>query len=755
MQEAAPASLSEASGVVTEVDVEGSWLVVGVALVVEADPALVVDPLVADWVVIVRGADVGLVGLRAPGGVAGVLGQLLVDGFLAAGLRFFADQQRVLHAAQLVAAAELHVVECVLLLAFDLDFLDGFEEDAAVALLFGVGELEVGAGFVLVVGVGDFFLSERVNDFAAQHCVVEYFELLGPFNGHAGLVDLDLALFELVAALPDVHLELVGFLHLWKVFGRVDHVHRVVEGVQEGLLDFLGVLLLLGADQRGGHAVPALLEFEFLLRGEERSVELDHDAVGQRVLELLGLEPGQLLVHLVVQHFLLGGFLHLEEGLREAGERARAVDLPETGHGALDELARRRDDFRLDREQAVHDFEDDQLLGADLVFEFLYLLVPDLAAPLALHVAVDAGVVSPAHGFLGLALFLGARGFGGSLRSGAGRAGLGAGCGARGPWRCPGCGCCGRGGGRRGLDVGQELVPAVVLGRLVLLEGSVGRELGFEARLAAFRAEAVAVHLLEHFHRLDDAETRDLADLALLAADRDHEAAVGVDAGARVELVEPHRALAAAHGLDLARIDERLAAHLPLQHAVLEFRLAALLAVDRDCELLALHDFRHRYEVFALHHAHLDRVLDAQLEHPAVLDVVRTEEEVLEVVGVLAQLPEEQAVLALQRRPLDRVAREVHFLQHGRRVALEVGELVAVEVLVRLRVGHDVDEVALELLDHRFSVVVVAELDLARRRHEAPYDRGLEHVEQVVELADVDVADEAAGRRGQERVEAA
>ena len=54
----------------------------------------------------------------------------------------------------------------------DLDFLDGFEEDAAVALLFGVGELEVGAGFVLVVGVGDFFLSERVIWKSCIICII-------------------------------------------------------------------------------------------------------------------------------------------------------------------------------------------------------------------------------------------------------------------------------------------------------------------------------------------------------------------------------------------------------------------------------------------------------------------------------------------------------------------------------------------------------------------------------------------------------
>lgn len=244
-----------------------------------------------------------------------MLGQLFVHGFLATSLCFFPDEQGVVHAAQFVAAAELHVVQRVLLFTLDLHFLYSFEEDTAVALLVGVGELEVGAGFVLVVGIRDFLLFERVNDFAAEYCVVEYFELLGAFDGDPRLVDLDLARFEFVAAFPDVHLELVGLLNLRQVFGRVDHLHRVVEGVQEGLLDFLGVLLLLGADQRGGDAVAALLDFEFLLCGEERSVELDHDAVRECVLKLLSLEPGQLLVHFVVQHFLLGRFLDLEERL--------------------------------------------------------------------------------------------------------------------------------------------------------------------------------------------------------------------------------------------------------------------------------------------------------------------------------------------------------------------------------------------------------------------------------------------------------
>ena len=74
-----------------------------------------------------------------------------------------------------------------------------------------------------------------------------------------------------------------------------------------------------------------------------------------------------------------------------------------------------------------------------------------------------------------------------------------------------------------------------------------------------------------------------------------------------------------------------------------------------------------------MHHAHLDRVIDAQLEHPAILDVVRKEEEVLEVVSVLARVSEEEAVLTLQHRSLNRVSREVTFLQHGHCESLEVG----------------------------------------------------------------------------------
>ena len=74
-----------------------------------------------------------------------------------------------------------------------------------------------------------------------------------------------------------------------------------------------------------------------------------------------------------------------------------------------------------------------------------------------------------------------------------------------------------------------------------------------------------------------------------------------------------------------------------------------------------------------MHHTHLDRVIDAQLEHPAVLDVDRKEEEVFEVVSVLAQVPDEEAVLALQHLSLNRVSREVNFLQHGHCESLEVG----------------------------------------------------------------------------------
>ena len=73
----------------------------------------------------------------------------------------------------------------------------------------------------------------------------------------------------------------------------------------------------------------------------------------------------------------------------------------------------------------------------------------------------------------------------------------------------------------------------------------------------------------------------------------------------------------------------------------------------------------------------------------------------------------------------------------------------------RFRESHDVDEVALEFLEHRFPVVVVGELNLPWSCYKAPDDRGLENIEQVVELTDVYVADEAAGWGGQERDEAA
>ena len=73
----------------------------------------------------------------------------------------------------------------------------------------------------------------------------------------------------------------------------------------------------------------------------------------------------------------------------------------------------------------------------------------------------------------------------------------------------------------------------------------------------------------------------------------------------------------------------------------------------------------------------------------------------------------------------------------------------------RFRESHDVFEVALEFLDHHFPIVVVAELNLPWSCHKAPDDRGLENVEQVVELTDVYIADEAADWGGKERVGAA
>lgn len=182
MQKSSPTTLSESSSIMTEIDVERTRLVVKSFVVVETNPSFVFYPFIAYWGLIMSRTQVCLVRLRAPLWVSCMRCKLLVYSLLATCLCFFAYQQSVIHTAQFIAATKVHVVKSVLLHAFHFNFLNCFEEDTAVTLLFCICKLEVRTSFIFVVCVWDLFFLQCLYNFATENVVVENLEFLRPIN---------------------------------------------------------------------------------------------------------------------------------------------------------------------------------------------------------------------------------------------------------------------------------------------------------------------------------------------------------------------------------------------------------------------------------------------------------------------------------------------------------------------------------------------------------------------------------------------
>jgi len=315
VQELLVASFSESHGVRAEVEVVAAGCAFGVVGVLDVDPALLVVPAVADGVLVLGGVHFEFVALVDEGGVVhDAVHDFLVDGLLAAALDLLGGQQHVLHAAVLVARADLHVVQDCVALALDLDVVDELEEDAAVLLDGLVLDLELALDFVLLGGVGQFVSAQHVQNLALQDVLVGERELLAAVDVDGLVAERDGALGQLVAAAVDVHAECGFVLDLGQVLGGVDEVHGAVECVQHGLLDVVRLVQALGADQTGCHVVLGVL----LLGTQLRTPEADDHAVLDFVLPV-GFDCSDVLGDLLVLQFVLGVLDFLEEAIGAAG----------------------------------------------------------------------------------------------------------------------------------------------------------------------------------------------------------------------------------------------------------------------------------------------------------------------------------------------------------------------------------------------------------------------------------------------------
>lgn len=149
----------------------------------------------------------------------------MVHGLFAAAVELFGQEQYLISAAVLVLAADVHIVQHGVVLAFDLNFVDKLEEDAAVLLALFFRDLEVALDLVFLHGVGEFVFSQDLEDLALEHIFVLEFHFLRSVDFDLLVFEADLAVGELVSSAIHVHVEDRVLFSIRQVLSRVDQVH--------------------------------------------------------------------------------------------------------------------------------------------------------------------------------------------------------------------------------------------------------------------------------------------------------------------------------------------------------------------------------------------------------------------------------------------------------------------------------------------------------------------------------------------------
>jgi len=254
---------------------------------------------------------------------------------------------------------------------------------------------------------------------------------------------------------------------------------------------------------------------------------------------------------------------------------------------------------------------------------------------------------------------------------------------------------------------------------------------------------------------LGDAERAGLAEDLLRLAAHEREAAVAVELAFDLHVDEPGGAGLAAHFVDVAGLDHGLAVVAPDQGLVFDLGFAVAGAYDGDVEGVAFGRLGHVLGQLGVPEFDLDAVFQAGLHDVGVVGVVGTQQPVfvVEVFGV--ELPQEQTVFSLQDGLVGGGAHAVHLIEDGASLLVDVGLLRRGELLLHFLEVLDFEVAGRKHFVLGLALELLGELDFVAGGGEALEHGGVVEVDGVLELAEVDVAQEAAGDGGAERVEAA